>query len=119
MAVTLNHPGRPASRRSVYNHTTGTATEDVYECPPNCTAEISYLHVINTTGNVNIEIEWFVAASNYTSHFLTGKNLGAGEYITFSDIEIVLASGDKIQVTPSAVGHVDTILTITETFSSI
>lgn len=123
MAVTLNHPGRPARRRSVYGHNTGTTTEDVYTCPPNCTAEISYLHVINTTGNVDIEIEWFVAgvngAANYTSHFLTGKNLGAGEYITFSDIEIVLAPGDKIQVTPSSAGHVDIILTVTESFSSI
>ena len=119
MAVTLSHPGRPARRRSVYGHNTGTATEDVYTCPPNCTAEISYLHIINTTGNVNIEIEWFVAADNYTSHFLTGKNLGAGEYITFSDIEIAISSGDKIQVTPSAAGHVDTILTVTETFSGI
>jgi hypothetical protein len=117
MAVTLNHPGRPARRRSVYGHNSGTTTEDVYTCPPNCTAELSYLHVINTTGNVNIEIEWYVAKNNYTSHFLTGKNLGAGEYVTFSDIEIALASGDKIQVTPSAAGHVDTILTVTETFS--
>jgi hypothetical protein len=119
MAVTLNHAGRPARRRSVYGHNSGTTTEDVYTCPPNCTAELSYLHVINTTGNVSIEIEWYVAEDTYTSHFLTGKNLGAGEYITFSDIEIVLAAGDKIQVTPATAGHVDTILTVTEVFSGI
>jgi len=119
MAVTLNHPGRPARRRSVWGHNSGTTTEDVYTCPPNCTAEISYLHVINTLGNVSIEIEWYVAADTYTSHFLTGKNLGANEYITFSDIEIVLAPGDKIQVTPATAGHVDTILTVTETFLGV
>jgi hypothetical protein len=119
MAVTLNHAGRPARRRSVYGHNTGTTTEDVYTCPPNCTAEISYLHVHNSTGNVSIEIEWYVAADDYTSHFLEGKNLGAGEYITFSDIEIVLAPGDKIQVTPASSGHVDTILTVTEVFSGV
>ena len=119
MAVTLNHQGRPARRRSVYGHNTGTTTEDVYTCPPNCTAEISYLHVHNSTGNVSIEIEWYVAADTYTSHFLEGKNLGSGEYITFSDIEIVLAPGDKIQVTPSTAGHLDTILTVTETFSGV
>ena len=119
MSVTLNHQGRPARRRSVWGHNSGTTTEDVYTCPPNCTAELSYLHVINTTGNVSIEIEWYVAADNYTSHFLTGKNLGAGEYVTFSDIEIVLAAGDKIQVTPATAGHVDTILTVTETFSGV
>ena len=119
MAVTLNHQGRPARRRSVYGHNSGTTTEDVYTCPPKCTAEVSYLHVINTTGNVSIEIEWYVAADNYTSHFLTGKNIGAGEYVTFSDIEIVLTAGDKIQITPATAGHVDTILTVTETFSGV
>ena len=119
MSITLNHQGRPARRRSVWGHNAGTTTEDVYTCPPNCTAELSYIHVINTLGNVSIEIEWYVAEDNYTSHFLTGKNLGAGEYVTFSDIEIVLAAGDKIQVTPATAGHLDTILTVTETFSGI
>ena len=119
MAVTLNHQGRPARRRSVYGHNSGTTTEDVYTCPPNCTAEISYLHVHNSTGNISIEIEWYIAADTYTSHFLEGKNLGAGEYVTFSDIEIVLAPGDKIQITPSTAGHVDTILTVTEVFSGV
>ena len=119
MAITLNHQGRPARRRSVYGHNTGTTTEDVYTCPPNCTAEISYLHVHNGSGNVSIEIEWYIAADTYTSHFLEGKNLGAGEYVTFSDIEIVLSAGDKIQVTPATAGHVDTILTVTEVFSGI
>ena len=119
MAVTLYHQGRPARRRSVYGHNTGTTTEDVYTCPPNCVAEVSYLHVINTSGNTSIEIEWYVAADTYTSHFLTGKNLGADEYITFSDIELVLSAGDKIQVTPGTAAHVDTILTVTETFSGV
>ena len=119
MAISLNHQGRPARRRSVYGHNSGTTTEDVYTCPPNCTAEISYLHVHNGSGNVSIEIEWYIAADTYTSHFLEGKNLGAGEYITFSDIAIVLAPGDKIQVTPASAGHVDTILTVTEVFSGV
>ena len=119
MAISLNHQGRPARRRSVYGHNSGTTTEDVYTCPPNCTAEISYLHVVNTLNNVSIEIEWYVAADTYTSHFLSGKNLGVGDSVTFSDIEIVLAPGDKIQVTPATAGHVDTILTVTEVFSGI
>ena len=119
MSITLNHQGRPARRRSVYGHNETTTTEDVYTCPPNCVAEVSYLHVHNFSGNTDITIEWYVAADNYTSHFLEGKNLGAGEYITFSDIELVLAAGDKIQVTPDTATHVDTILTVTETFSGV
>ena len=119
MAVTLNHQGRPARRRSVWGHNTTTTTENVYTCPPNCVAEVSYLHIHNSTGNTDIEIEWYVAADNYTSHFLEGKNLGAGEYITLSDIELVLSAGDQIRVTPDTATHLDTILTVTETFSGV
>ena len=100
--------------RSLYI-TYGTK-EDVYTCPANCVAEVTYIHIHNTTGNTDIEIEWYVAADTYTSHFLEGKNLGAGQFVTFSDIELVLSAGDKIQVTPATAAHVDTIITVTETF---
>ena len=114
--MSLFSQGKSARKKSVWGHNTGTTTEDVYTCPANCVAEISYLHVHNTTGNTNITIEWYVAADNYTSHFLEGKNLGADEYVTFADIELVLQPGDKLQVTPDTAAHVDTILTVTETF---
>ena len=117
--MSLFSQGKSARKKSVWGHNTGTTTEDVYTCPANCVAEISYLHVHNTTGNTNITIEWYVAADNYTSHFLEGKNLGADEYVTFADIELVLQPGDKLQVTPDTAAHVDTILTVTETFVPI
>ena len=117
--MSLVNQGKAARKKSVWGHNTGTTTEDVYTCPANCVAEISYLHVHNTTGNTNITIEWYVAADDYTSHFLEGKNLGADEYITFADIELVLQPGDKLQVTPDTAAHVDTILTVTETFVPI
>ena len=103
-------------KKSVWGHNTTTATEDVYTCPANCVAELSYLHVHNSSGNTNITIQWYVAADTYTSHYLEGKNLGAGEYVTFPDIELVLQAGDKLQVVPDTAAHVDTILTVTETF---
>ena len=114
--MTLFTQGKAARKKSVWGHNTGTTTEDVYVCPANCVAEINFIHIHNSTGNTNIDIEWYVAADTYTSHFLEGKNLGAGEYITFADIELVLAAGDKIQVTPDTAAHIDTILTVTETF---
>jgi hypothetical protein len=117
--MSLFSQGKSARKKSVWGHNTGTTTEDVYTCPANCVAEISYLHVHNTTGNTNITIEWYVAADSYTSHFLEGKNLGADEYITFADIELVLQPGDKLQVTPDTAAHIDTILTVTETFVPI
>jgi hypothetical protein len=114
--MSLFTQGKPSRKKSVWGHNTGTTTEDVYVCPANCVAEINFIHIHNSTGNTNIDIEWYVAADTYTSHFLEGKNLGAGEYVTFSDIELVLAAGDKIQVTPDTAAHIDTIITVTETF---
>ena len=107
---------KASRKKSVWGHNTTTAVEDVYTCPANCVAELSYLHVHNSTGNTNITIQWYVAADTYTSHYLEGKNLGAGEYVTFADIQLVLQPGDKLQVVPATAAHVDTILTVTETF---
>ena len=117
--MALTPSGKSARKKSVWGHNTGTTTEDVYVCPANCVAEVSYIHIHNSTGDTNIDIEWYVAADTYTSHFLEGKNLGAGEYVTFSDVQLVLQSGDKIQITPDTAAHVDSILTVTETFVPI
>ena len=108
--------GKPSRKKSVWGHNEGTTTEQVYTCPANCVAEVTFIHIHNSTGNTNIEVEWYVAADNYTSHFLEGKNLGAAEYVQFPDIELVLQPGDRIQVTPDSAAHIDTILTVTETF---
>ena len=114
--MTLFSQGKSARKKSVYGHNTGTTTETVYTCPANCVAEVTFIHIHNSTGNTDIEVEWYVAADSYTSHFLEGKNLGAAEYVQFPDIELVLQPGDKIQVTPDTAAHIDTILTVTETF---
>ena len=109
--------GKPARIKSVYGHNSGTTVEDVYTCPANCVAEVTFVHVVNGGGSTNtVELEWYVAADDYTSHFLKGKSISGGDYVTFSDIDLVLQSGDKIQITPSSAGHIDTILTVTETF---
>ena len=108
--------GRNARKRSVWGHNTTTAVETVYTCPPNCVAELTYLHIHNSLGNAGVTIQWYVAADNYTSHYLEGKNLGVGEFITFPDIELILQPGDKLQVVPAVAAHLDTILTVTETF---
>lgn len=83
-------------------------------------SEITFVHVVNGGGSTNsVEVEWYVAADNYTSHFLKGKSLNASEYVTFSDIDLVLQAGDEIRVTPTSAGHIDSILTVTETFLPI
>lgn len=114
--MSLLQTGKPARKKSVWGHNTGTTTEIVYTCPANCVAEVSFIHIHNSTGNTNITVEWYVAADSYTSHFLEGKNLGAAEYVQFPDIELVLQAGDRIQITPDTAAHIDSILTVTETF---
>ena len=112
--------GKPARIRSVYGHNTGTTVETVYTCPANCVAEITFIHIVNGGGSTNtVEVEWYVFADTYTSHFLKGKSILAGDYVTFNEIDLVLQSGDEIRVTPSGSGHIDTILTVTETFVPI
>lgn len=109
--------GKPARRKSVYGHNSGTTVEDVYTCPANCTAEVTYILVANGAGATNsITIQWYVAADTYTSHFLNDKSLAGGGYHEFPDIDLVLQAGDKIQVVPNAAGHIDSIITVTETF---
>lgn len=114
--MSLLQTGKPARKKSVWGHNTGTTTEIVYTCPANCVAEVTFIHIHNSTGNTDITVEWYVAADSYTSHFLEGKNLGAAEYVQFPDIELVLQAGDRIQITPGTAAHIDTILTVTETF---
>jgi hypothetical protein len=109
--------GKPARIKSVWGHNSGTTYETVYTCPANCTAELTFVHVVNGGGSTNsVDVEWYVSADSYTSHFLKGKSLGASDYITFTNIDLVLQPGDEIRVTPASAGHIDTILTVTETF---
>ncbi len=118
--MSLTHQGKPARKRSVWGHNTGTTTEDVYTCPANCVAELTYLLVNNSGGSTNtVSVKWYDTSASYASGLVEGKSLNAGTFLEFSDIELVLEAGDKIQVTPASTGHMDTVLTVTETFIPI
>ena len=114
------HQGKPARKRSVWGHNNGTTTEDVYTCPANCVAELSYLIVNNSGGSTNtISVKWYDASDSYASGFVEGKSLNAGSFLEFANIELMMEAGDKIQVTPTTAGHIDTVLTVTETFKPV
>jgi hypothetical protein len=118
--MSLTHQGKPARKRSVWGHNTGTTTEDVYTCPANCVAELTYLLVNNSGSSTNtVTVKWYDTSASYASGFVEGKSLNAGDFLQFADIELVLDAGDKIQITPTSAGHIDTILTVTETFIPI
>ena len=115
--MSLVNQGKPSRMRSVYGHNSTNTTEVVYTCPANCVAEVTFIHIVNGGGSTNsVDVEWYVAADSYTSHFLSGKSLTAGDYVSFTNIDLVLQPGDKIQNVPTSAGHIDTILTVTETF---
>lgn len=118
--MSFTQQGKPARIKSVYGHNTGTSTEEVYVCPANAVAEVTFIHIVNGGGATNtVEVEWYVAADSYTSHFLQGKSINASDYVSFNQIDLVLQPGDKIQVTPTSAGHIDTIITVTETFAPV
>lgn len=115
--MSLVSQGKPARKKSVWGHNNGTTTEDVYTCPANCIAEVTYIVVNNSGGSTNtISIKWYDASATYASGFIEGKSLNAGDFIELPHIELVLEPGDKIQVTPTSSGHIDTVITVTETF---
>jgi len=115
--MSFMNQGKPARIKSVYGHNTGTTYETVYTCPANAVAEVTFIHVVNGGGSTHsVEVELYVSADNYTSNFLKGKSINASDYVSFSNIDLVLQPGDEIRVTPASAGHIDTILTITETF---
>lgn len=114
--MAFNQQGKPSRKKSVWGHNTTASTETIYTCPANCVSELVFIHVHNSLNNPSIDIQWYVAADNYTSHFLEGKNLGSGEYVTFDQISLVLQAGDQIRVTSSIAAHIDTIATFIETF---
>ena len=115
--MTLVTQGKPSRKRSVWGHNTGTTTEDVYTCPANCIAEVTYIIVNNSGGSTNsVSVKWYDSSDTYASGFVEGKSLNAGDFLEFNNIDLVLEPGDKIQLTPASAGHIDSIVTVTETF---
>ena len=115
--MALVSQGKNARKKSKWGHNTGTTAEDVYTCPPNCVAELVYLIVNNSGGSTNtLSVKWYDASDSYASGFVEGKSLGAGDFIEFPHMQLVLEAGDKIQVTPTSAGHIDTVITVIETF---
>ena len=113
----LTSPNAKAVRpRSFFGDVKTTAETTIYTCPPNCIAELTFLHVINVTGTNTVTTKVYVVATTYLSNFLSAKNMSAGEYTTFVPLQIFLSAGDQIRVTTGSAGHVDIIGSVVETF---
>jgi hypothetical protein len=107
---------RPSRNKSFWGHTTDTALHTAYTCPPNCSAEIVFLHIVNAGSTNTVSAKWYIAADKYTSNFVGSKNLGTSEFVTFSPIRLFLAPGDMIQFQTTGAGHMDLVGSAVETF---
>ena len=116
--MSLNYGSKPARMRSVCGHNTGNAVETVYTCPPNCCAEVVFIHIVNCSVTTNtVTVEWYIATDTSAANILSTKSLtSTSSHVSLNDINLVLQSGDRIQVTPTNSGSIDTIVTVTEMF---
>ena len=113
----LSSPNAKAVRAKSFFGDVKTTTETtIYTCPPNCTAELTFLHVVNVTGTNTVTTKIYVASTAYLSNFLASKNMTASDYLIFAPLQIFLAAGDQIRVTTGSAGHVDIIGSVVETF---
>jgi len=112
----MNYPSKSTRPKSFAGDVKTTTSTTVYTCPQNCTAELSFLHVVNVSGNNTVRVYWYLAATGYSSNFLGGKNMSAAEYITFSPMQLFLSPGDQIRVVTDVAGHLDIIGSVIETF---
>ena len=107
---------RASRNKSFWGHSSDTALHTAYTCPPNCSAEIVFLHIVNAGSTNTVSAKWYVAADSYTSKFVGSKNLGTSEFVTFSPIRLFLAPGDMIQFQTTGAGHMDLVGSAVETF---
>lgn len=112
----LTSPSKAVRPKTFYGDIRTTANTTVYTCPPNCTAELTFIHAVNVLGVNTVGIRIYVAATAYSSNFLSAKNINVGDYITFVPLQIFLSAGDEVRIQTGNAAHVDIIGTVVETF---
>ena len=97
---------------SVAKTKTTTAEETVYTIPVKNSGLWTLAYVISTAGTNTPTVYWYDASADTEYLVLSGKNLGAGEYILLSQAEVVLQEGDRIRIAQSGTSSITYIFTI-------
>lgn len=97
---------------SVATTKTTTAKETLYTIPVKNTGLWTLAYVISTASTETPSIYWYDSSTNTEYLILSGKNLGAGEFILLSDAEVVLQEGDQLRVSQAGTNSVTYIFTI-------
>ena len=97
---------------SVATTKTTAAKETLYTVPVKNTGLWTLAYVISTASTETPSIYWYDASTATEYLILSGKNLGAGEYILLSDAEVVLQEGDQLRVSQAGTNSVTYIFTV-------
>jgi hypothetical protein len=97
---------------SVASTKTTTAKDTLYTVPAKNTGLLTVTYVISTAGNNTPSVFWYDASAATEYLVLSGKNLGAGDFVLLADKEVVLQEGDQLRVSQLGTNSVTYIFTV-------
>lgn len=97
---------------SVAKTKTTTATETLYTVPTKNRGAWNLMYVSSLTGNNSPSFYWYDESSNIEYKIFGGKNLGAGEYLRFTDAEVILEEKDEIRISQTEINPVIFLATL-------
>jgi len=101
------------SRKVTSAKTKTTITKELlYVVPTSNTGFWQLLYVISTAGTETPKVYWYDKSKNTEYLILAGKNLGAGDYLLFTDAIVVLQGGDEIRIEQAGTSSVTYVITI-------
>jgi hypothetical protein len=97
---------------SVAKTKTTTAKDTLYTVPVKNTALWQLAYIISTAGTNTPSVFWYDASANVEYLVLSGKNLGAGEFVLLNQAEVAIQEGDEIRISQSGTSSVTYIFTV-------
>lgn len=97
---------------SVAKTKTTTVKDTLYTIPVKNTGLWKLAYVISTAGTNTPSVFWYDSSAAVEYLILSGKNLGAGDFVLLSEAEVVLQEGDELRVSQSGTSSVTYVFTI-------
>jgi hypothetical protein len=97
---------------SIASTKTTTAKDTLYTVPVKNTGLWQLAYVISTAGTNTPSVYWYDASTNTEYVVVSGKNLGAGEFILLNQAEVAIQEGDQIRISQSGTSSVTYIFTV-------
>ena len=97
---------------SVASTKTTTAKDTLYTVPVKNTGLWQLAYVISNASTNTPSVFWYDVSANTEYVVLSGKNLGAGDYVLLNQAEVALQEGDQIRISQSGTSSVTYIFTV-------